>query len=483
MARNDGRRIDAMTLRVAIGLALAGVLLAIGLAGAVVVAALANGVLATAAPAWTLPVTVFGMRVQLSVPGLLRLATARGVAHLLDGRVITTSAGPIAFRREGAALVALCSPCRWQHDALASTPWTVRRAELRIERSGARLTGALALDRVQLDYVADLLPDGLRVRWQLPTTEVAHAYGVFASVIPEANRARIEGTIEARGELRLPQQAGSLQFHVSSAEVGGLGTEVLQFGPFAMSCRDATGVARRVANGDFERRWVPLDKMGLLPAAVIAAEDQRFERHVGFDETQLVPLLASFNLDSARRGASTLTQQLARTLFTGGERTIARKLRELLYAIEMERTLGKTRILELYLNTVDWGPGLCGARAAARNYLRKRPDQLTPLEAAWLAGILRAPHAAHSEQWVGGAVDIERARWVLLQMRSLPRSERERWARRPLILATAPRPGELRPVSTPRQPDRNAAVAEGTLKATEATGNGSRTVRAMAVAR
>ena len=84
-----------------------------------------------------------------------------------------------------------------------------------------------------------------------------------------------------------------------------------------------------------------------------------------------------------------MTQQLARTLFTGGEKTAARKLRELLYAIEMERTLGKPRILELYLNTVDWGPGLCGARAAARTYFRKRPEQLTPLEAAWLAGILR----------------------------------------------------------------------------------------------
>jgi membrane peptidoglycan carboxypeptidase len=250
-----------------------------------------------------------------------------------------------------------------------------------------------------------------------------------------------------------------------------------------MSCRDASGVARRVANGDFERRWTPLDKMGLLPAAVIAAEDQRFEQHGGFDEAQLVPLLASFNLDSSPRGASTLTQQLARTLFTGGERTIARKLRELLYAIEMERTLGKARIIELYLNTVDWGPGLCGARSAARTYLRKRPDQLTPLEAAWLAGILRAPHAAHAEQWLGGAVDGERARWVLMQMRSLPRGERERWARRPLILATAPRPGEPKPTSTPRQPDRNAAVAERALKAPEAAGDGRRTVGTMAIVR
>jgi membrane peptidoglycan carboxypeptidase len=103
----------------------------------------------------------------------------------------------------------------------------------------------------------------------------------------------------------------------------------------------------------------------------------------------------------------------------------------------MEHTLGKPRILELYLNTVDWGPGLCGARAAARAYFGKRAAHLTPLEAAWLAGILRAPHAAHQQQFATGTPDHERARMVLMQMRSLPKAERERWARRTLVLAAA----------------------------------------------
>jgi membrane peptidoglycan carboxypeptidase len=187
-----------------------------------------------------------------------------------------------------------------------------------------------------------------------------------------------------------------------------------------------------------------------LPAAVLAAEDQRFLQHAGFDPVEITQALAAADRDhdtaevtppSAAierplRGASTITQQLARTLFTGGERTAARKLRELLYAVEMERTLGKERILLLYLNTVDWGPGLCGARAAARTYFGKRPPQLTPLQAAWLAGILRAPHAAHAHQYRGGLPDPERARWVLMQMRDLPKHERAQWARRPLALAS-----------------------------------------------
>ena len=176
----------------------------------------------------------------------------------------------------------------------------------------------------------------------------------------------------------------------------------------------------------------------LIARLEIAAEDQRFQQHTGFDETEIARVLAPGDAEAFRlRGASTLTQQLARTLFTGSERSAARKLRELLYAVEMERTLGKPRILELYLNTVDWGPGLCGARAASRAYFGKRVTQLTPLEAAWLAGILRAPHAAYQQQFVAGAPEHERARWVLQQMRSLPKAERERWARRTLALAAA----------------------------------------------
>jgi membrane peptidoglycan carboxypeptidase len=222
-----------------------------------------------------------------------------------------------------------------------------------------------------------------------------------------------------------------------------------------------------------------------LPAAVIAAEDQRFHVHAGYDEVEAASLLASLDATGPKRGASTLTQQLARTLYTGGDRTAARKLREALYAVEMERTLGKPRILELYLHTVDWGPGLCGARAASRTYFRKRPDQLTPLEAAWLAGILRAPHAAYEQQYLAGHADAERARAVLMQMRSLPKAERERWGYRPLAFA-APAPagdGGRTRGSAHRHAHRNAPVAEAAVKATEAPGDRAGAVRTAALVR
>jgi membrane peptidoglycan carboxypeptidase len=151
-------------------------------------------------------------------------------------------------------------------------------------------------------------------------------------------------------------------------------------------------------------------------------------------------VLASVEEQGVSRGASTITQQLARGIFTGGERTAARKLRELLFAVEMERTLGKRMILALYLNTVDWGPGICGADAAARIYFGKRPGELTPLEAAWLASILPNPAQAYENEFLVGAADPARAARVLRQMRGLPRVERERWAAQTLAFA----PGGLR---------------------------------------
>jgi hypothetical protein len=134
-------------------------------------------------------------------------------------------------------------------------------------------------------------------------------------------------------------------------------------------------------DGHWKRaRWIALDALEpWLPAAVIAAEDQRFHEHAGTDRVEPD-------------------------------------------AVEMERALGKPRILERYLYTVDRGPSIRGAGAAACTYFRKSPSKLAPREAP--ARELRR-----------GAPAPERAVWVLSQMRTLPKRERVRWARRPLAFA------------------------------------------------
>ena len=102
-----------------------------------------------------------------------------------------------------------------------------------------------------------------------------------------------------------------------------------------------------------------------------------------------------------RRGASTLSQQLAKLLYVGDERSVARKVRELLYAVELDRTLGKARVLQLYLSVAPWGDGQCGAEAAALHYFGKRAAALDAAEAVWLASLLRNPEAGARARGAG----------------------------------------------------------------------------------
>ncbi len=120
-----------------------------------------------------------------------------------------------------------------------------------------------------------------------------------------------------------------------------------------------------------------------------------------------------------------ITQQLAKLVYTGDERDAMRKLREWLYAVEMERTLGKGRILQLYLAVLPWGDGICGAEAAARHHLGKPANQLKPREAAWLASLLINPDLQQRRWALEEAQARERAAWVLKGIRRLPRERRE----------------------------------------------------------
>jgi hypothetical protein len=418
----------------------AAVLVLIGALGtAIVVMLAASGALRTAPPAWTTELHVLGYPVSVNVAGLARLATAPGVARLLDGRTLATPAGTLVITLENSQLMVRCAPCTLRHSELAPRAVTIARVEVTVARSGDQLAGALRMDSVEIPFSARLESEHIDLHWTLPSTPIASIYRVFAAAIPEASQARIEGTLQAEGRLHLPERKTSLIFSLHNFSVDGLGTEALQSGWFRLGCPTADGRPRTVITGDGEPTWAASDELGnFLGPAVIAAEDQRFHEHAGIDESEIANLLGA--LDGApRRGASTITQQLARTLYTGAERSAMRKLREVLYATEMERTLSKARILELYLNTVDWGPGLCGARSAARAYFNKTPAKLSPIEAAWLAGILRNPHAAHADQFTHRAADRTRAEWVLLQMRDWPRRDRVRWSREPLAFVAPKR--------------------------------------------
>jgi hypothetical protein len=130
-----------------------------------------------------------------------------------------------------------------------------------------------------------------------------------------------------------------------------------------------------------------------LPAAFLTSEDSRFFSHDGFDiEMIRHALVQDLETGTFGRGASTITQQLAKNLFLSPHRTLARKLEETVLAWRLHNLLGKQRILELYLNVIDLGPGVRGVRQAARVYFGKELYQLRPIESAYLAALTPNPH-------------------------------------------------------------------------------------------
>ena len=158
----------------------------------------------------------------------------------------------------------------------------------------------------------------------------------------------------------------------------------------------------------WRQQWVSYEKLSEhLKRAVIASEDDSFVDHDGIDWEALEKAWQKNTRAEARAakratkpaktgrvkvvGGSTITQQLAKNLFLSGERTLLRKGQEFVITLLLEAILSKQRILEIYLNSVEWGEGVFGAEAAAQHYFRKPASGLTPLEAARLAVMLPRP--------------------------------------------------------------------------------------------
>ncbi len=160
-----------------------------------------------------------------------------------------------------------------------------------------------------------------------------------------------------------------------------------------------------------EQVWVPLERISLnLQRAVLAGEDTNFVTHHGFDYGAIQKVWDQGmreaakeaqkegenddwlpNLPDFKRGASTITQQLAKNLYLSSQRSFFRKGQEAVLTIFLERELNKRRILELYLNVIEWGDGIYGAEAAAQHYFHKPASALSANEAAFLAAMIPNP--------------------------------------------------------------------------------------------
>jgi monofunctional biosynthetic peptidoglycan transglycosylase len=179
---------------------------------------------------------------------------------------------------------------------------------------------------------------------------------------------------------------------------------------------DAITRGDRTYRTDYE--WVNLEHISPNAAiAVVASEDQQFPFHAGFDLNSIRESVRASEKGRKLRGASTISQQVAKNLFLWNGRSFVRKGIEAWFTVLIEALWPKERILEIYLNIVELGKGIYGVEAASRRYYHKPASRLTSAEAAILAAVLPNPIRMHADR--PSAYVLERREQILGQMRAL----------------------------------------------------------------
>lgn len=182
--------------------------------------------------------------------------------------------------------------------------------------------------------------------------------------------------------------------------------------------RKAEARSRNEVGFEVKQRWVPRARIAPhLQLAVVAAEDQKFPRHGGFDVAAIEDALEDGLEGKATRGASTLTQQVAKNLFLWPGRSLVRKALEAYFTVLLELALPKGRILELHLNVAEYGDGVYGVEAASKLAFGRSAAAVTPVEAAMLAVVLPSPRTRRVTAPTAKA--RQRIEWILQQCENL----------------------------------------------------------------
>lgn len=169
---------------------------------------------------------------------------------------------------------------------------------------------------------------------------------------------------------------------------------------------------------ELQHQWVPFEQISsAMKQAVVAAEDQKFPDHYGFDTAAIEKALAYNSKGQKVRGASTISQQSAKNVFLWTGRSWFRKGLELVFTGLIELVWGKERILEVYLNSVEFGPGVFGVEAAAQQFFQKPASKLSRHQAALLAAVL--PNPLRFKVQSPSPYVYKRQQWILKQMRQL----------------------------------------------------------------
>lgn len=307
-------------------------------------------------------------------------------------------------------------------------------ASSRVHDIDVRLSGALVWDlqtaaiemsdalvsvgRIQVPFTASgsNLRDWPKIRLDAAMTRM-NAQDALESIpsdmLPALDGVRLAGTVAATATLDIDtRNLSAMRFNVlpdvadmRTVSLGkAAGVELLRTHFLHRIERGDKSVVNRIV-GKASPEWVPIESVPRqLIGALTTSEDAEFFRHQGFSPEGIRrSLRVNLERGGFYQGASTLSQQLVKNLFLSREKTLARKLQEAFLTWQVEQYLTKEKILELYLNVIEWGPGVWGIGPAARHYFGKSPAALSLLEAAYLVSIIPAPSRNHAH-WEAGAV-------------------------------------------------------------------------------
>jgi hypothetical protein len=321
-------------------------------------------------------------------------------------------------------------------DPVSRDPMT---ADVRVELEGTWDGASLGLSRgrihsggAELEWsgsVAPNSPEGPLVDLQvaLGRTDCQRVIDALPKgVMGEYSGFVLDGTLSGKARLRLaPERPDLTRFEVNVSDrcrfrkVPAAAALTRVRGPFthrvavqrsgAASGRDET---LTFVTGPSSPRWVPLERISpFFLHAVLAQEDAQFFTHAGFLPAAFETALAR-NLEERRfaSGGSTISMQLARNLFLAREKTLSRKVQEVVLTWWIERSLTKQEILELYVNLIEFGPGVYGIGPASQHYFGCAPESLSPAEAAFLATVLPSPVRRHRDYERGSLSSWSRAR-------------------------------------------------------------------------
>jgi hypothetical protein len=262
--------------------------------------------------------------------------------------------------------------------------------------AGAALSGSLGLRDLDTDPSVDLSLDVQRVDFARLLRTSGLEIPADLGVTTDAGRGDALGSAalvaRAQGRMSNPASFGVTQ-RLDFTPPPHLPPAILRLrGGFVHEARQGSA-AKVIEVSTSSPDFIPLaDVPPLFRRALLLAEDTGFYSHPGIDLREVpAALLTDWARGGAARGASTITQQLAKNLFLSHEKQLGRKLQELPITLLLESGLSKDRILEIYLNVIEWGPGLFGLRPAARTYFGREPQELTPAQMAFLVSIIPGP--------------------------------------------------------------------------------------------